>query len=381
MKKKIIIVSNTSDNPFAIDVAYHFGQRQDISDLVSLKDFQNTEFCPRFISGENDLINVGDNLKGKTVIIVSTSSSVYTRNSLAMRNLLIARAAKDNGAKEVLLIEPDLFYSCQDRGPKENQFYSSENKKRSITDRKKFNGQPFSAYLYANILQNSGVNRVLTVHNHSEITREIFSKTFKFDNIIPVDVFAHYLAENKVVDKNNLVFCAPDKGAKENIFLLRKVFPCESSFIRMYKLRSGERNITMKLHKNSLIGLEEVKGKDVVVFDDMIRTGGTIIHCCRLLKKHNPRKIIFCVTHFHSSQEVRENLSDGSLDEIITTNTIPSILNRDTQGRLRRKLVVLKIEKMIAQVVANLYGEKLKYDQPYMVDISSKNPRSRYYNN
>ena len=103
----IIIVGNSSDDPFAIDVAFTVGQAEDIADLISMKTFANTEFCPRFISDEGDFSAIGNQLSGKTVVIVSTSSRVVSRQNLAMRNLLIARGAKENGAAQVMLVEPD----------------------------------------------------------------------------------------------------------------------------------------------------------------------------------------------------------------------------------------------------------------------------------
>ena len=117
MATESIIVSNWTDASFALDVAYKFGQTTDISDLVSLKTFANSEFCPRFLGDESDMSRIGRGLEGKRVYIMSTSSPQHTRNSLAMRNLLLASAAKENGAERVVMIEPDLFYSAQDRGP------------------------------------------------------------------------------------------------------------------------------------------------------------------------------------------------------------------------------------------------------------------------
>ena len=114
----VIIVGNSSDDPFAIDLAFGLGQSEDIADLISMKTFANSEFCPRFISDEDDLSKIGVRLRSKVVVIVSTSSMTVSRQNLAMRNLLIARAAKENGAAEVVLVEPDLYYSAQDRGPR-----------------------------------------------------------------------------------------------------------------------------------------------------------------------------------------------------------------------------------------------------------------------
>jgi ribose-phosphate pyrophosphokinase len=88
----------------------------------------------------------------------------------------------------------------------------------------------------------------------------------------------------------------------------------------------------------------------------MVRTGSTIMECCSCLRSGRPRKICFGVTHFDASLEGRENLIGRDLDEILTLNIIPSILNRDTQGRLRKKMVVLKIEKWIARFFLRYLG-------------------------
>jgi ribose-phosphate pyrophosphokinase len=76
---------------------------------------------------------------------------------------------------------------------------------------------------------------------------------------------------------------------------------------------------------------------------------------------------------------IRENLNSPHIDEILTLNTIPSILNRDSQGRLRKKLVVLKIERWIARFLLGYLGrgDSVVERDFYSVDMSSKNPRWR----
>ena len=160
----VIIVGNTSDDPFAIDVAFAFAQNEDIADLISIKTFANSEFCPRFISDEADFSNIGYKLAGKIIVVVSTSNRFLSRQNLAMRNMLIARAAKENGAAQVVLIEPDLFYSAQDRGPKRELGESLLD--RDEPDLKKFDGQPFTAKLYAQMLRLAGVDRVVHCSSH-----------------------------------------------------------------------------------------------------------------------------------------------------------------------------------------------------------------------
>ena len=379
--KTPIIIGNISDNPFAIDIAYYCEQKLDISDIVALNDFRNTEFCPRFISDELDLSCIGEHLNGREVIIVSNSTNNESRNSIAMRNFILARAAKDNGANYVTLLEPDLFYSCQDRGPRKQHTYFDE--VRTFDQRKKFDGQPFTSLLYAQLLKTAGVDRVMTIHTHSVSTKAIYKEYFNnmLTDIIPTEIYADYMKTSDVVDMENLVLCAPDKGAIELVEDMANKFGGDIPILYMDKERSGEREIDMELSEKSSINIENIKDKAIVVLDDMISTGTTIVRCCELLKKYQHRKIVFCVTHFHSSVESRANLSNTAIDEIITTNTIPSILNRDTQGRLRKKIVVLKLEKWIAKNILeqfNLTNPKHKSKSKlYNVDMSAKNPRWR----
>ena len=392
MSGEIIVVGTVSDDPLASDVAAGMGQEADISDLMSIKSFANTEFCPRFLYDENDMTRIGRSLVDKTVVIVSSCSGEYTRNSRAMRTFLVARAARDNGAKRVILVEPDLFYSAQDRGPRPE--HGRVEFTRTEADYKKFDGQPFSAALYAELLKTSGIDDVLTIHNHSTSVQELFMRQFNgnFFNISPAQLYAEYLANHEVVlhpeRQMGFVLCAPDKGAAHFVSEVYRylsdharnmLLPMTPSLLMMDKERSSERKVIIKAHADSPTRLEDIAGREVVVFDDMVRTGNTIVECCKSLKAAGAIRVIFVVTHFYSSPEVKENLNDAAVDDIITTNTLPSVLNRDMQGRLRRKMLILKIERLI---VNTLYRDVLKIGPPrfkrqYTIDISRKNPRWR----
>ena len=122
----------------------------------------------------------------------------------------------------------------------------------------------------------------------------------------------------------------------------------------------------------------------------MVRTGGTIAGAIKFLGENpatRPENIFFYCTHSYISPEGRENLNSPHLTEFVTTNTLPNVLNRDDQGRLRRKMVVLKIENWIAdalthcgeggQLPSERYGALSVplADQFYKLDYSSKNLR------
>lgn len=376
----LVVVGNASDDPFAIDVAFATGQGEDIADVISMKSFANSEFCPRFISDEQDFADIGNKLHGKTVVIVSTSNLVMSRQDLAMRNLLIARAAKENGARAVVLVEPDLYYSAQDRGARPELGPQGD---RDVNDLKKFDGQPFTSKLYAQMLQLAGVDRVVTVHNHSDTVQSMFSEVFGggFHNLIPYEIYIDYLLNSNIVSYGDggegLALCAPDKGARD---FVKEMFVGlglpKAKFILLDKERTGEREVQIRLDPESESTFDQLDGHDIVLFDDMVRTGSTVVQSCQFLKQVSPGKTVFAVTHFYASDEGREKMANTSIDEILTLNTIPTILNRDVQGRLRRKLVVLKIEAWLARNLCQILSFPVPAPSSlYQIDMSSKNRR------
>jgi ribose-phosphate pyrophosphokinase len=379
---RFVVTGNYSDSPVAYEMGELLHVPVDIADTVSLKTFANTEFCPRYIPDLRHGHRVGQGLEGFIVIIASCCNPGISRNDLAMRNLILARAAKDNGAARVILVEPDLFYSAQDRGPHR---YATIEAERPDGDLEKFDGQPFTALLYAQALKLAGVDSVITVHNHSRKVQALFCDIFEddFHNLIPVEVYAHYIRTSDFVrhsiDGDNLVLVAPDEGALMFVNLV-----CGDLGYRgckrlvMDKKRAGEREVSMSVSVRSECGIEELNGKDVIIFDDMVRTGTTIVNCAQLLRAGNPRRVCFCVTHFQPSDENRENLNSRLIDEILTTSTIPAILNRDSQGRLRHKLAVLKIGKFMSRYILQLLRcDDGRFSEDfYAVDMSSQNPRS-----
>ena len=392
MESGLVVVGVVSDDPFAIDVAHYVHQEAEIADLISCKSFANSEFCPRFIREEAELRQIGDGLHDRTVAIVSTCCGGDTRNALAMRTCLVARAAKDNGAKRVVLVQPDLFYSAQDRGPRPDQ--GEPDFERTVADLKKFDGQPFSALLYAQLLKTSGVDAVVTVHNHSISVQRLFARLFDgaFFNLLPAELYAHYLLEHGVAtwgsSGSGLVICAPDAGAApfaSQVFRAmeqrsaKMLLQTSPSLLLMRKVRSGERRVSVAAAPDSPSELSAVSGREVAVIDDMVRTGSTLAECCRQLKEAGARRVLFVVTHFYSSDEVKENLNQKVVDEIITTNTLPTILNRDMQGRLRKKMLVLKIEQWLASFLLQQFCQQAPPTDhpPYSPDISSKNRRWR----
>ena len=313
-----------------------------------------------------------------------------------MRNYLIASAAKENGANFVALVEPDLFYSAQDRGPRTMDHPQVSD----FSSREKFVGQPCSAEIYAQLLRTSGVDSVMTVHNHKpDVMRKIYERVNSggnsrgipsFLNLDIAPLIANYILRSGLVRLWNygehVGFVAPDDGAAEFVARVRELSGLHNSVIVTFKkTRYGQREVTVDLSDD----VELLKGRDIFILDDMVRTGGTIaanISAIAESSRCRPANIFFYSTHATISPEARENLNSPYLNQFITSNTIPSVLNRDDQGRLRKKIVVLKIEKWIANAIRHcledaqlpdeIYGinSVTQSDDFYEVDLSTKNP-------
>ena len=186
------------------------------------------------------------------------------------------------------------------------------------------------------------------------------------------------MKNSDVVNEDSVILCAPDRGALGFVRRVREEMQRDNiPLVFMNKARTDERNVEIQISPDSDIPIDQIKDKDVVIIDDMVRTGNTIMETCRILKEAGARRLVFFVTHFYSSRECRVNLNDKVLDEIVTTTTIPDILNRDIQGRLRHKMVVLQISRWMCNYVLDLIGNTDEKLSPplYTEDMSSKNPR------
>ena len=133
-------------------------------------------------------------------------------------------------------------------------------------------------------------------------------------------------------------FVAPDEGAMDFVSRVREFSGLHNSvMVTFRKTRSGQRDVSLDISDD----VEQLKGRDVFILDDMVRTGGTIaanISAIAESKQCHPENIFFYSTHTSISPEARENLNSPYLNQFITSNTIPGVLNRDVQGRLRKKL-------------------------------------------
>jgi ribose-phosphate pyrophosphokinase len=266
----------------------------------------------RFSDGEIHIF-IDENVRGEHVFIIQTGSA--DANFHLMELFLMIDAAKRASAERITAVIPYFCYARQD-----------------WKDRPRV---PISARLIADLLEKSGADRILAMDLHSPQIQGFFS--VPMDNLTSVPVLARHIADLKLDD---LTIVSPDAGGVGRArYFARRMH----AGLAIIDKRRPAPNVAQVLH---VIG--DVAGRDVVIFDDMVDTAGTLALSAEALKKEGARRILAACTHPVLSGQAIERIENSPLEHLIVTDTIP--LNAAAQGC--RKIVVLS--------VAELFGEAIR---------------------
>jgi ribose-phosphate pyrophosphokinase len=194
---------------------------------------------------------------------------------------------------------------------------------------------PISARLVADLLEKSGADRVLAMDLHSPQIQGFFS--VPMDNLTSMPVLARHIAG---LNLDNLTIVSPDAGGvgRARVFARRL-----QAGLAIIDKRRPAPNVAKVLH---VIG--DVQGRDVVIFDDMVDTAGTLVLSAEALKEEGAGRILAACTHAVLSGQAIAKIEKSPLEKVIVTNTIP--LN--TAAQACAKIVVLS--------VAELFGEAIR---------------------
>ena len=266
----------------------------------------------RFSDGEIH-IYIDENVRGEHVFIIQTGSA--DANFHLMELFLMIDAAKRASAERITAVMPYYCYARQD-----------------WKDRPRV---PISARLVADLLEKSGADRILAMDLHSPQIQGFFS--VPMDNLTSMPVLARYIGGLKL---DNLTIVSPDAGGvgRARVFARRM-----QAGLAIIDKRRPAPNVAQVLH---VIG--DVQGRDVVIFDDMVDTAGTLALSAEALKKEGARRILAACTHAVLSGQAIEKIEKSPIEHVIVTDTIP--LNAAAQAC--RKIVVLS--------VAELFGEAIR---------------------
>lgn len=275
--RRIVLVSGSS-NP---SLSNKISEFLDVP-LVNpqLRKFANGEiFC-----------EIEKNVRGADVFLLQTLSAPV--NDHLMETLIMIDALKRASAASITAVIPHYGYSRQDR--------------------KASPRTPISAKLIADIITVAGANRVITMDLHAGQIQGFFN--IPFDNIFASPVILNYIQKN--INQDNLVIVSPDAGGVERCRWYGKKLHTDIAMID--KRRTGP-NVAKAMN---IVG--DVKGKDVIIVDDMIDTAGTLCEAATTLKKHGAGKIYAFATHGVFSDPAAERIeASEDLEAVIVTDTIP----------------------------------------------------------
>jgi len=246
-----------------------------------------------FPDGENYLRLEGQ-MQNEDVAIVQTTSP--PQDTRLIQLALMADSAKRNGAKEITAVVPYLAYARQDK-----IFLQ---------------GEPISAETIARMLKAAGVDQLITVNVHQD---KVFSQfSFPARSVSAVPLLAEYFVKKGYTKAFAL---SPDKGAVHIAEDARKVLGGECGYLEKNRDRyTGQ------------VGMEsktlDVKGKTVIIFDDIISSGGTIVAAVKIVKEMNPQQICIACVHPLLIGEAERVILQTGVKEIVGTDSVPSSVSK-----------------------------------------------------
>ncbi len=261
-----------------------------------------------FPDGET-YIRLEGTVQGDHVIIMQTSSP--PQDSRLMQLAFMADAAKRNGAKKVTAIVPYLAYARQDK-----IFLQ---------------GETISIQTVAHMLAAAGIDQLITINVHQENALANFPFPAKSLSAIPL------LAEHFTQKGFTKAFAlAPDKGAMHIAEQAKRVLTGEAGHLEKQRDRyTGQ----VSLAKKTL----NVKDKTVIIFDDIISTGGTTIAAAKTLKELGAAKIFAACVHPLLIGDAEKRILDAGVEEIVGTDSVPSHVSKVSLAPLiSKKLKELK---------------------------------------
>ncbi len=266
----------------------------------------------RFSDGEIHFY-IDENVRGEDVFVIQSGNN--DANFHMMELLIMIDAFKRASAERITAVIPYYCYARQD-----------------WKDRPRV---PLSARLIADLLEAAGATRVLTMDLHSPQIQGFFS--VPVDNLRAAPVLANYMQNLELED---FTVVSPDAGGVGRARVFAKRMSAELAIIDKRRPAPNEAKV---LH---VIG--DVKGCDVVILDDMVDTGGTLVQTVEALKREGAKKVYAACSHAILSGQAVEKINNSELEKLIVTNTIPL------------KEEAISSDKFVSLSVAPLFGEAIR---------------------
>lgn len=318
-----IIFSGNANHLLAEKIAQYLG--------VSLGEID----LGRFNDGEIR-VSINTNVRNRDIFIVQSNcpSEHQSINDTIMELFLMVRTLKRASAASITAVIPYYGYARQDR---------------------KTSGRvPISAADIAMMLEEAGVDRVVTIDLHCGQIQGFFHH-IPVDNLFALPLFTSYF-----LDKNlhNIVIVSPDAGGVERAKkfsenLNRCGINTEMALISKQRAAAGV------IASMGLIG--DVVDADAIIIDDMCDTGGTLVQAAALLKEKGARRVFAVVTHPVFSNTALALIQDSIIDEMVVTDTIP------LRGEVPSNIHTISVSALLGEAIHRIHsGESLSALFNYM---------------
>jgi len=267
----------------------------------------------RFADGEIQC-KINENIRGVDVFIIQ-STQPPAENLLEL--LILLDACFLASAERITVVTPYYGYARQDRKDQPRV--------------------PITAKLIAKLLEVAGTNRILTLDLHSTQIQGFFD--IQADNLFAAPVILEYI---KQLDCSNLMIVSPDVGSTKIGRAFAKRLDVDLAIVD--KRRSEKDNVEVM----NVIG--DVKGRDVVILDDMITTAGTLVKAAKAVSEKGARSVIACATHPVFAGDALKIIMNSPIREVVVTNSLP--FDRFAECP---KVRVLDISRLIAEAIKRIH--------------------------
>lgn len=258
-------------------------------------------------------VRIDESVRGKDIFIIQPTCAPTNDNLMEL--LIITDALRRSGANSINAVIPYFGYARQDR--------------------KASPRVPISARLVANLIEQSGVHRVITMDLHAGQIQGFFD--IPVDNLYGSIVFADYLRTKSF---ENPIIASPDIGGVARARYFADKMGMDLVIVDKKREKANESEVM------NIIG--DVSGKDVILVDDMIDTAGTMCKAADALKERGAKSVMALGTHPVLSGLALERIAKSSLDEVVVTNSIPL---RNSHPKIK----VLNVAPLFAEVIRRIY--------------------------
>ncbi|MDP2853713.1 MAG: ribose-phosphate pyrophosphokinase [Smithellaceae bacterium] len=306
MLEKIRVFSGNANIPLAQKICEKLGVPLGKANVTTFSD------------GETR-VEINENVRGMDVFIIQSTCTPV--NITLMELLIMIDAMKRASADRITAVVPYYGYARQDR---------------KVAPR-----APISAKLVADLITTAGAQRLLSMDLHAGQIQGFFN--IPVDNIFATPVLIDYMKRSYQHNQDNTVVVSPDTGGVERARAFGKRLGASLAIID--KRREGPNEAQVM----NIIG--NIKGKRVLILDDMIDTAGTVVQAANALAEAGALEVSVCCTHPVLSGPAIDRIEKSNIKEIIVTDTIPLSDRAASCNRIK----ILSVSGLLSEAVRRIY--------------------------